>query len=184
MEAADWTSMLYLAMRVLSAAMSTSVIRPLAASMFVFIVDMFWDAKRRRDIDAPLSERRVATFSRAWVNTPTETSDRLIASPTSEAAKEKIPLPPPPMGKGPRTTPLAAPLLNSEASKVDALMVRAERSMALPMLTFGPLEPSALTYTLTVLSRAMSLNLPSAPFAFEEYWANMVTPLNLTEFMS
>ena len=53
-DAYDWTSMLYLAIQVLPL-MSTP--RSTRRPMFVFIVDMFWDAKLRVDMGAPLSER-------------------------------------------------------------------------------------------------------------------------------
>ena len=51
------------AMRVLSAAMSTSVIRPMAATRLVSCLAISSPANRNLDIDAPLSARRVAMFS-------------------------------------------------------------------------------------------------------------------------
>jgi hypothetical protein len=51
----------------------------------------------------------------------------------SAAAKEKTPL------------PAVAPEEKDTAAKVDALIVRAERSKDLFTLTVGPVEPSALT---------------------------------------
>ena len=86
-EADAWTRTLYLAKRVLSAAISTSTIRPLAAIKLVSCLPISSPAKRNLDIDAPLSARKVETFSIAWVNTPTDMSDRLIVSLELMAAK-------------------------------------------------------------------------------------------------
>ena len=61
-EAEAWTSTLYLAIRVLSAAMSTSTIRPLAAIRLVSCLPISSPANRNLDIEAPLFARRVAMF--------------------------------------------------------------------------------------------------------------------------
>ena len=78
---------MYFAIRVLSAAISTSVMRPLAASMLVFWRARSCDAKRNLDIEAALSARRVATFWIACVNTATEMSVRSMVLLASSAAK-------------------------------------------------------------------------------------------------
>ena len=75
---------------VLSAATSTSIILPLAASIFVLVVDILSDANLSLDMDAPLSARRVAIFSRALVNTPTDISFKSIAPLIFSAANEYI----------------------------------------------------------------------------------------------
>ena len=88
MDADAWTNTLYLAKRVLSAATSTSMIRPLAASILVLVVDILSEANRSLDIDAPLSALKVAIFSSAWVKTPTDMSSKSIAPLIFSAAKE------------------------------------------------------------------------------------------------
>ena len=62
----------------------------------------------------------------AWVNTPTEMSDKLIVEAELAAANELMLFPP------------VAPSENLAAAKVDALMVRADRSNDLLTLTVGP----------------------------------------------
>ena len=85
-EADACTKTLYFANLVLSEAISTSTMRPLAASIFVLVVDMLSDANRSLDIDAPLSAHSVAMFCSACVKTPTETAFSLIVSPILSAA--------------------------------------------------------------------------------------------------
>ena len=67
------TSMLYFAKRVLSDAMSTSMIRPLAASRLVFCAAALSFENWSLETDPPFSARRVATFCSACVKTATET---------------------------------------------------------------------------------------------------------------
>ena len=64
------------------------------------------------------------------------------------------------------------------------LMVRAASKSDLFTLTVGPEVPSALTYTLTVLSFVMSLKVALPPPALEVVDANMLTPLNFKLAMS
>jgi hypothetical protein len=80
----------------------------------------------------------------------------LIVLVASAEAKELIQL------------PAVVPSENFEAAKVEALIVKADKSKDLLTLTVVPVDPSALTYTLTVLSRAMLLKTPSALFALDE----------------
>ena len=79
----------YFARFVLSVAISTSLIRPLAAIMLVFCNATSSAACRNLDIEPPLSARKVAMFWIAWVNTPTDTSVRSMTSLISAAAKER-----------------------------------------------------------------------------------------------
>ena len=101
------TRTLYFAIRVLSAAISTSTIRPLAASMLVLVVAILSEANAKRDMDAPLSARKVATFCSAWVKIPTETSAKLIAPDMLADANELM------------LFPAVAPSENLAAAKVD-----------------------------------------------------------------
>ena len=59
------TSMLYFANRVLSDAMSTSMIRPFAASRLVFYSEALSLENWSLETDPPFSARRVATFCSA-----------------------------------------------------------------------------------------------------------------------
>ena len=68
------TSMLYFARRVLSDAMSTSMIRPFAASRLVFCAAALSFENWSLETDPPFSARSVATFCSACVKTATETS--------------------------------------------------------------------------------------------------------------
>ena len=79
-EADAWASILYLARFVLSAAISTSTILPLAAAKFLACKVALSDAYCNLDIVPPLSARRVAKFSKAFVKTPTDISSSLIPS--------------------------------------------------------------------------------------------------------
>ena len=72
MDADFWTITLSFARRVLSVAMSTSMIRSFAVSMLLLVATMLSAAKARRDMDAPLPAHKVAKFWRACVNTPEE----------------------------------------------------------------------------------------------------------------
>ena len=64
-------------------------------------------------------------------------------------------------------------------------IVRADKSIDLPILTLGPWDPSAETNTLTVLSRDMLSKTPSTPpEELSENCANKETPLNLTDVIS
>ena len=75
------TSMLYFARRVLSDAMSTSMIRPFAASRLVFCAAALSFENWSLETDPPFSARRVATFCSACVKTATETSPSSNAAP-------------------------------------------------------------------------------------------------------
>ena len=66
------------AIRVLSAPMSTSLIRPNAASMLLRCLERLTSWNSSLDIVAPFWARNAATFSIAVRNTPTEILSRLM----------------------------------------------------------------------------------------------------------
>ena len=77
----------------LSLAISTSIIRPLAASRLVFWAAALSFENWSLDTEPPFSARRVATFCSAWVNTATETSPSSNAAPVVADPNEKVVLP-------------------------------------------------------------------------------------------
>ena len=89
MDADAWTSMLYFAKRVLSAAMSVSTIRPFAASKLVCVRLACSNEKFSRDVLPPFSALSVAMFSNAFVKKLVPTSARFLASAEVILANEK-----------------------------------------------------------------------------------------------
>ena len=87
------TSMLYFARRVLSDAMSTSMIRPFAASRLVFCAAALSFENWSLETEPPFSARSVATFCSACVKTATETSPSSNAAPVVADPNENVALP-------------------------------------------------------------------------------------------
>ena len=83
--------MLYFAKRVLSDAMSTSIIRPLAASRLVFCAAALSFENWSLETDPPFSARRVATFCSACVKTATETSPKSNAPQRLRNQRRTVP---------------------------------------------------------------------------------------------
>ena len=80
--------MLYLARVEVSLAMSTSTIRPLAASRLDWLREVWSRENCRREVVAPFAARRVAMFSRAVVKKLTPSSSRPMVVVPEEAAND------------------------------------------------------------------------------------------------
>ena len=120
--------MLYLAKRVLSSAISTSMILPFAASRVVLVRLACSRAKLNRDEVPPFSALKVATFSIAWVKKLVVITPRVEAEALVDTASVIAP-----------EAPKALLVPTALESNVIALSKR-----ALLMLTIGPDEPLAV----------------------------------------
>ena len=128
MAAEACTRILYLAKRVLSSAISTSMILPFAASRVVLVRLACSRAKLKRDEVPPFSALNVATFSIACVKKLVVIAPRVDAEALVETAKVIAP-----------EVPKALLVPTVVESNVIALSKR-----PLLMLTIGPDEPLAV----------------------------------------
>ena len=145
------TNMLYFANRVLSEAISTSIILPFAASKLVRCWDADSFANCNLDTEPPFSARRDAMFSSACVKTATDIESKFIAFPDELAANEKME-DVDAMAPVPSCLPVEVAKLTDLRFKSFVSMVRAESSIDLLILTNDPLSPDALVKILTVTS--------------------------------
>ena len=144
MAAEAWVNTLYLAILVLSSAISTSTIRPSAAFILLFIWEIISSEYESLDMVPPFSARRDAMFSNALVNTPTEIWFRSIVSSTLADANVNLP-------DAPTACELSA-VENNDALRLPEWIVRADNNDDLDRLTLDPSLPSALVKIVSVLS--------------------------------